>query len=72
MEMQAVDVDDVSGFAESFVDISVFENSIPDTIRAGFVVQNALVSQGGFRIHHRIERFVFNLHQLGGIIGQTG
>jgi hypothetical protein len=72
MEMHAIDVDDVGGLAESLVDIPIFEDSIPDTIGARFVVQNALVGQGCFRIDHRIERFILDLHQFGSVIGEAG
>ena len=71
MEVHAVDVDDVGGFLESLVDVAVFEDSIPDTIGAGFVVQQALVFQGLLGVDHRIESFVFDLHQLGGIVGES-
>ena len=71
MEMHAVDIDHVGGFAKCLIDIPVFEDPVPDTIRARFFVQDAFVGQRAFRIDHRIQCLVFDLHQFGGIVGQA-
>ena len=68
MEMQTVNVDHVSGFLKRFVHISVFENAVPDFIRAHFLVKNALVFQRLFRIQHGFQRLVFHLNEFGCVL----
>src|SRR5580704_14250963 len=72
MEVHAVDIDYAGRFFEGLVDVAVFENTVPDFVGAGVVMQDALVFQGFFRIDYWIERFVVNLYKFGSAIGNAG
>ena len=55
MEVQAVDIHDVSCIFESLLDIAILENTIPNAVGAGFIVQKAFIFEGLLRINHRVE-----------------
>ena len=69
VEMQAVDLYHVGCFPERLLHIAIFENTVPDFVRAGFFMQNALVGQRLFRIHHRIQSLILHIDKFGGIVG---
>ncbi len=70
--MHAIDVDDECGFFECVLDIAVFPNAVPDFVRAGFFVEDAAVFQRLFCIDHRVQRFVLDRYEFGGIVGDGG
>ncbi len=71
MEVHAVDVDDVRCFLERFLDIAIFPDAIPDFVRAGLFVKDAVVFERLLSINHRVERVVLYCDEFGGIVGQA-
>src|SRR6266446_7536998 len=71
MEVQAVDVDDVSSFFEGALNVAVFPHSIPNSVRPGLFVEDAVVGKGLFRFDDRFERLVLDLNTFSGIVGKA-
>ncbi len=71
VEMQAVDVNDVGGVFKRLLDVAVFEDAVPDFVGAAFFVENAFVGERVFGVDDRVERFVFDLDEFSGIVGEA-
>src|SRR5258708_3713993 len=71
MEVQAVDIDDVRRFLERALDVAVFPHAVPNSIRAGFFMEDAVVGQGLLGFDNRFERLVLDLNEFSGIVGET-
>jgi hypothetical protein len=71
MEVQAIDVDDVRRFLEGAFNVAVFPNPIPNSVRPGFFVEDAVVGQGLLGFDNRFERLVLDLDEFSGIVGET-
>ena len=56
---------------KALFNVAVFENSVPNAVRAGLFVQNAAIGKRLLRIDHRFQRFVLDLHEFRGIVGQA-
>ena len=54
VEMQTVNVDDVGRVFESFVNVAVFEDAVPDFVGAAFFMENALIGERVFRVENRV------------------
>ncbi len=46
MEVHAVDVDDIRRFLEGLLNVAEFPDAVPDSVRAGFFVENAVIGEG--------------------------
>ena len=64
--------DDIGRILECLLYVAIFEYTLPDTIGASVIMQDACIFQRIFRVHHRIERFVLDLNQLGSIVCNAG
>ena len=69
MEVQVVDVDNIGGLAKRFVNIAVVVDSVPDHVGAGSLVEDTFVLEGGFGVQHGLQCLIFDLNQLGRILG---
>src|SRR5436309_6390133 len=69
VEVQAIDVDDVSSVFEGAINVAVFEDAVPNAVGSGLFVQQALILQRLFTIDERVGRFVLDLQNFGGVIG---
>src|ERR1700681_412432 len=71
MEMQAIDVDDIRRFLEGALNVAVFPHSVPNSVRAGFFVEDAVVGEGLLGFDDRFERLVLDLNEFSGIVGEA-
>src|ERR1700687_3434268 len=71
MEVQAIDVDDVRRFLEGAFNVAVFPDTVPNSVRAGFFVENAVVSESLLGFDDRFERLVLDLNEFSGIVGEA-
>src|SRR5258708_37868890 len=71
MEMQAVDVDDVPRLLKRAVNVAVFPDTVPNSIRTGFFVENAVVGESLLGFDDRFERLVLHLNEFSGIVGEA-
>jgi hypothetical protein len=69
MEVQAIDVDHVRSFLEGTLNFAVLPHTVPDSVRASFFVENAVIRESLFGINDRFKRFVFDLNEFSGILG---
>ena len=51
--------------------VAVFEDAVPDFVRAGILVQDAGIGEGLLGVDDRIERLILYLHQFGGVVGDA-
>src|ERR1039458_1651971 len=72
MEVQAVDVDDIRRILEGSLNVAIFPDTVPDSVRGGFLVEDAVIGEGLLHVDYRLERFVLDLNEFGGIVGQAG
>src|SRR5258708_39697126 len=71
MEVQAIDVDDIRRFLEGAFNVAVFPHSIPNSVRTGFFVENAVVGESLLGFDDRFERLVLHLNEFSGIVGEA-
>src|SRR5258708_28172051 len=71
MEMQAVDVDDVPRLLKRAVNVAVFPDTVPNSIRTGFFVENAVVGESLLGFGERFERLVLHLNEVSGSVGEA-
>src|SRR6266481_6553051 len=71
MEVQAVDVDDVSRVLEGALNVAVLPHSVPNSVRAGFFVEDAAVGEGLLSFDDWFERLELDLDEFSGIVGKT-
>src|ERR1700676_2667667 len=71
MEMQAIDVDDIRRFLEGAFNVAVFPHSVPNSVRAGFFVEDAVVGEGLLGFDDGFERLVLDLHEFSGIVSEA-
>ena len=71
MEVQAIDVDDVRRFLEGAFNVAVFPDTVPNSVRPGFFVENAVVSESLLGFDDRFERLVLDLNEFSGIVGEA-
>src|SRR5450755_2609628 len=72
MEVQAVDVDDIRRILDSPLHAPVFPDTVPHSARGGCFVEDAVIGEGLLGVYYRIERFVLDLNEFGGIVGEAG
>jgi len=70
VKVEAVNLDDIGGVFESFLDVTVFKDTIPDSVGAALFVENAFVGKRVFGVEYGIERFVFDLDEFRSVVGQ--
>src|SRR5260370_8874925 len=71
MEVQALDIDDIRRILKGAFNVAIFPHTIPNSVRARFFVEDAVVGEGLFGIHNGFERFVLDLDEFSGIVGEA-
>src|SRR5438105_14959929 len=71
MEVQAIDVDDVRRFLEGAFNVAVFPDTVPNSVRPGFFVENAVIGESLLGFDDRFERLVLDLNEFSGIVGEA-
>ena len=67
MEVQAIDLDDIRRILERPRNVAIFPYAIPNPVRAGFFVKDAVVGERLLRLDNRFERLVLYLDEFSGI-----
>src|ERR1700681_1581305 len=71
MEVQAIDIDDVRRFLEGAFNVTVFPDTVPNSVRTSFFVEDAVVCEGLLGFDDRFERLVLDLDEFSGIVGEA-